>query len=311
MRPNPIGGGSGRGKDARLGAFMEQRPRLLGIAYRMLGDVAEAEDIVQEAFLRFSSVPASAVESTPAFLTTVTTRLAIDRLRSARVRRETYVGEWLAEPVLHGGAGGEREPDEQAVLAESVTLGFLAMLDALSPTERAVFLLHEVFDVPFREIAPMVSRTEPACRQIASRARRELASRRAGQARVHAEVEQETLDRFVTALSAGDLQGVLESLGGEVVATSDGGGRVPAAIRPVRGAGRVARFLLGIVRRAPAGFSVEPARINGEPGFLVRDGDSLESVVVFGVGAEGIEHIHLVRNPEKLRSVGSGYRLPA
>ena len=294
--------------DGHVSAFMAERPRLVGIAYRMLGDVSEAEDIAQEAYLRFAEVPLEEVDRPAAYLTTVTTRLAIDRLRAAQRRRESYVGEWIAEPVLDDPRSAPA-PDESALVAESVTLGFLRMLDSLGPTERAVFLLHEVFDLPHAEIARIVNRSEVACRKVASRARRSLEAHRSGRRQVDSAGEEAVLGAFASALRNGDIQGVLETLADEAVATSDGGGKVSAAIRPVRGAPRVARFMVGIARNAPEDWSAVPAWVNGEPAFLVHFGDHLDSVAVFGVAPSGIEHIHIVRNPDKLDALRGGYRL--
>lgn len=295
--------GTGTGADER---FAAERSRLVGIAYRMLGDAAEAEDVVQDVYLRWVEVDHAVVEQPAAYLTTMTTRLTIDRLRSARLRRETYVGPWLPEPVLT-----DPEPAETVALAESVTIGFLHLLDQLGPVERAVYLLHEVFDLPYAEIAPIVDRSEPACRQIASRARRRLAEHREpARRRPDPGREQELVEGLLGAVVGGDLAALENLLTADVVLTSDGGGVRHAAVRPVIGASRVARFLTNLAKRAPAGARIEPAVVNREPAYLVWDGSELELVLVVGTTAAGVDHLHAVRNPEKLRAIVAGYHIP-
>ncbi len=302
--------------------FEAERGRLVGIAYRMLGDVAASEDIVQEAYLRWSTADRGDVERPAAYLTTIVTRLSLDRLRSAAARRETYVGPWLAEPVFvdpsrgtgattRSAADPTGDPEAMVGLAESVTIGFLHLLDQLQPLERAVFLLHDVFDYRFSEIGAMVDRSEAATRQIAARARRRLDAHREPHRRRAADDEEQALvDAFAIALAEADLERVRALLVDDAVTTSDGGGRRHAALRPVMGADRVARFLVGIAKKAPPDVRVDRAIVNSEPAFVVWFGSSLEVVITLGVTPQGIDHLHAVRNPEKLGAIAEGYELP-
>lgn len=293
------------------GEFEAHRPRLTGIAYRMLGDVASAEDVVQEAFLRWSAKPEGEAREPSAYLTTVVTRLAIDRLRSAQARRETYVGPWLAEPVLYDSVEPQPGPDDMVALAESVTLGFLRILDLLTPLERATFLLHDVFDCGFDEIAGMLDKTDSACRKTASRARAKIAAHRDDpKRRATSHEEQVLVAAFGAALASADFDRIQALLTSDVVATSDGGGVRYAAVRPVVGRYRTARFLAGIAKKAPPDTVFEVATVNGEPAFIVFIEGELDVVLVMGTTSEGISHLHAVRNPDKLAALASGYRLP-
>lgn len=312
----------------RAEQFDALRPLLFGIAYRMLGSVQDAEDIVQDAYLRWARAPDAEVASPKAYLSTVVTRLCLDHLRSARVQREQYVGPWLPEPLVR-----EQAPDvaEASELRESVTLAFLVLLERLTPLERAVFLLHEVFGYQYGEIAAIVDRSEAHCRQLARRARRALdqgapatadgpravaaapgpasAEARSPQTRPPPERrlataldEPERLAReFLRAVTAGDLPGLLATLAEDITLWTDGGGKVPAARQPIRGADRAARFLLGIVRKAPAGVSVHPAWINGAPGFVAYHEGRPFSVVALEVAAGRIRALRIIANPDKLR----------
>jgi RNA polymerase sigma-70 factor (ECF subfamily) len=270
------------------------------VAYRMLGSVSEAEDVVQEAMLRLHAADRSAVRSPTAYTATVTTRLALDELRSARVRRERYVGSWLPEPVL-----GEPDPAERAELRESLAAAFLIVLETLGPVERAVFVLHDLFDVPYGEIAEVVERSEPACRQIAARARRHVAARQQRFDPPAAERDR-LVRRFFAAVEAGDVAGLERMLAADVVFTGDGGGNGPAVKHPVPGRLRVARLLAGIVRQgARYGLRLEPATVNGGPGARVVDGDDrLFNVLAFDVRDGQVVAIRSVLNPDKLRHLG-------
>lgn len=275
--------------------FEAARPRLLGLAYRMLGSLADAEDAVQDAWLRWQGADEEAIERPEAWLTTVTTRIALDRLRSAQHRREAYIGPWLPEPVAV-----EPSPSDSAELSESLTLGFLTLLDRLSPVERAVFLLAEVFRVPFAEVASTVGKSEVACRQIASRARRRVrvapSRTRPGDRRV--------VDELLVAFALGDIDTVLARLAPEVVLVSDGGPHRRAARRPVVGAERVARFFSNLARRhVPS--AVFPATINGDPGVIVEIDGVIDFAAAFDVDGDQVTAIWLVRNPTKLGHVRS------
>jgi len=287
--------------------YEELRPRAFAIAYRMLGSVSEAEDIVQEALLRLHRVVGAGerVESPEAYVATVVTRLGIDELRSARARREVYVGEWLPEPLLTSEAD---DPAQQAEMADSLSLAFLAVLERLSPEQRAVLLLREVFDYPYAQIAEIVGKSEPAVRQLAVRARRHVAERRP---RFEASREQRErlARRFFAAIEEGDLEGLELLLADDVVLHGDGGGRVPAIARPLRGRVRVARTLVAW-GKAAARFgvmSLRPVSVNGQPGAIALDaGGRPISVMALDIAGGEVLGISSVVNPDKLRHVGAG-----
>ena len=275
----------------------EQRPRLLGIAYRMVGSLADAEDIVAEAWLRWCAADQAEIVSPDAWLTTVTTRVAIDYLRSARHNREEYVGPWLPEPVV-----ADPGPDERAEMADSLTLGFLTMLDRLDPIERAVFLMADVFAVPYEEIAPAVEKSPTACRQVASRARRKLRHPR------HRPqiTDRRIVDELLVALWMGDMDGVLARLAPDAVCITDGGATRPAARQPVVGAERVARFLVNLTERYHDRLTVTLANVNREPGIIGRLDDNIDFVAAFEMRDDAVTTVRLIRNPDKLRLVEAG-----
>lgn len=276
-----------------------ERSRLQGIAYRLTGSVTEAQDIVQEALLRLTRT--DDVRDPAAWLTTVTTRLAIDHLRSARVRREQYVGPWLPEPLPGCEPELSDEPQAQAVLAESVTSALLVLLESLSPAERAAFVLHDVFGYQHDEVAAMLERSPAAVRQLASRARAHLA---AGRDRFEVDARRrEAVGRaFLEAAAGGDLDDLMALLSPDVRFVSDGGGVVTAARRPVVGPDRVARFVLGLRRRGE-GMTMHPVLLNGGPGVLVRGPDGgLLSAMSVSVDVKGqVDRIFAVLNPAKLK----------
>ena len=282
--------------------FARARPRLVRLAYSELGDLGEAEDVVQEAWLRLESARPETIADLDAWLTTVVGRLALDRLRSARARREAYVGPWLPEPLVS--SGGE-DPADRVTLDESVSYALLALLEQLSPAERTAFVLHDVFDVPFGEVAEVVGRTPEAVRQLASRARRHVAERRP-----RFEASPDEHDRavraFARAVGEGDLDGLVSVLDADVVWTSDGGGRAIASRKPLHGAERVARGWVALRRRAIG--PPTPIELNGRLGLLIPGTDGNRSVLAFTVDGGRITRIDVVRNPEKLRRVGA---LPA
>jgi RNA polymerase sigma-70 factor (ECF subfamily) len=283
----------------------ELRPLSFAIAYRMLGSVAEAEDVVQEALLRLHrSLEAGARIASPrAFLATVTTRLAIDELRSARARRERYVGEWLPEPIL---TEDLEDPARQAEMSDSLSLAMLVVLESLSPEQRAVLLLHDVFDYSYEEIAPIVGKSEVNVRQLAKRARRHVEQRRP-RFQTSREQRDELAGRFLAAAQQGDLAGLEALLASDVVLTGDGGGKVPALARSLRGRNRVARTLVNWVRigaRIP-GASFRQAEVNGAPGALTLDGRGrLISVLALEIAGGEIQSISSVINPDKLAHLG-------
>jgi RNA polymerase sigma-70 factor (ECF subfamily) len=284
--------------------FASLRPVLLSIAYRLLSSVSEAEDVVQEAFLRYQRALADGVqiESPKAWLTTVVTRLAIDQLRSARARRETYVGEWLPEPLLTNGD----EPAEQVETAESLSMAFLLLLERLSPVERAVFLLHDVFSYGYDEIAPIVGKSEANCRQLAVRARRHI---EAGRPRFDASPKErdELADRFFAAVTDGDLDDLVAMLATEAVVYGDGGGKAPQWAGPIVGAERVARLLAGIGRQlGELGITVRRRHVNGQPGAILFDPEGrVTNVLALDIADGRVQAVRSVINPDKLRHLGA------
>lgn len=277
--------------------FEELRPYLFSIAYRMMGSVGEAEDIVQEAFLRWDRAPEK-VSSPKAFLSKVVTRLCLDELGSARARRESYVGPWLPEPLL----GEAPDASEGAERAESLSIAFLVVLQSLSPLERAVFLLREVFDYDYAEIAEFVDRTEDACRQIAHRAKQHLAARRPRFATTSAQRDEITA-RFLQACAVGDLDALTELLAQEITLWSDGGGKVRAARRPIHGPDKVARFVLGILKKAPTDAATRIVTVNGQAGVALYDANGPTSLLTLDIGEGAVQGIHIIVNPDKLKSI--------
>jgi RNA polymerase sigma-70 factor (ECF subfamily) len=269
--------------------FETHRGLLLGIAYRMLGTVADAEDVLQEAMVRWVAADRSFVESPRAFLVTIVSRLCLDALGSARVKRETYVGPWLPEPVV----------TEPAADPEQVSLAFLLMLERLSPAERAAFLLAEVFEYSFAEVASILGKSEEACRQLASRGKKHLRDGRPKP--VNREEHERVLTAFMAACGTGDLAGLEALFAAGVSVHSDGGGKVHAARNVVRGANACARLMLGLTRRAAPGSSVDVGVVNGLPAVLVRTHGAPAVVLSLDVRDGLVQAIYLVNNPEKLR----------
>jgi RNA polymerase sigma-70 factor (ECF subfamily) len=284
---------------ARIEDFEPHRSLLFSIAYRMLGSVADAEDVVQEAYLRWQGAPEAEVRSPKSYLSAVVTRLSIDRLRSAKARREEYVGPWLPEPLL---SEGDEEADDMTELDESLSMAFLVVLESLNPVERAVFLLREVFDYDYEEISRLVGKSEDNCRQIAHRARQAVAARRPRFER-SPEQEERLSRQFLEACISGDMEGLISLLSEEVTLWSDGGGKVTAAPYPIHGPERVARFLLRVLRTVPPGFSARLARINGGPGVVGYVDGHPTSVVALDVADGRLRGVRIVVNPEKLRAV--------
>ena len=290
--------------------FDEHRELLIGVAYRVLGRVSDAEDVVQEAWLRWAKVDRAEVADARAFLVRVSTRLAIDRLRRVRARRESYVGPWLPEPLVTGD-----DIAEDVALAESVSMAMLVVLETLSPLERAVFVLREAFAMPYSEIAEILGRSEVAVRQLARRAR-EHVRERGHRFETDKATRQRVTERFLAATTSGDLNALMEVLAPGVTLVGDGGGRALAPLRPIRGAEKVARFLVAVQRPehvarffgttatdvAPH-LGVRIAQVNGGPGIVVTYKDKPVTTIVLDV-ADGVVHtIHLVANPEKLLGV--------
>jgi RNA polymerase sigma-70 factor (ECF subfamily) len=275
--------------------FEAERTRLAALAYRMLGTPDDADDIVQDAWLRWEATDRSTIVEPAAWLTTVTTRIAIDRLRSARRRREVYVGPWLPEPL----PAGEDDPFAEVASAESLTLGFLTVLERLEPVERAVFLLHDVFGYPFAEVAASVERSEAAARQIAKRARDRVQAERP---RIDADPDhaEELAAAFLGAVIQGDVDALRRLLTDDVVHLSDGGPNRRAARRPVVGADRVARLLVNLASRMEPGTSVDPVRVNGQLGWYVTVEGRPELVLVPSFRNGRVASVLGVLNPDKL-----------
>jgi RNA polymerase sigma-70 factor, ECF subfamily len=281
--------------------FQDLRPLLFSIAYRILGSVAEAEDAVQESWLRYAAATTSPA-SARAFLAAVVTRVSTDVLRSARVRRENYVGPWFPEPLL---TDPYEDPERSAELADSVSIAALLLLERLTPLERAVFVLREVFGFSFPEIASAVGRSEAACRQLAVRGRRHMD---AGRPRFAADrrEREELADRFFGAFSQGDVDGLQKLLAADVQMVGDGGGKAPQFARPVTGVRNVARVLAAAVPQlAGVGVVIEPHQLNGQPGAILRDrnGRVLSTLTLDILGGQ-IQAIRAVSNPDKLRHLG-------
>jgi RNA polymerase sigma-70 factor (TIGR02957 family) len=287
-------------------AFLAHRELMFAMAYRMLGTVADAEDAVQDAWLRWSAAPRDDVADPRAYLARTVTNVALNRLRSAQARREAYVGPWLPEPLL---TQTNHDITERVELTESVSVAMLVVLESLTPEERAVFVLREVFDFGYPEIGAALGRSEPAVRQIAHRARGHVQARRP-RFEVDQGRQRAVTERFLAAAVGGDIDGLLEVLAPDVTLTTDGGGRVRAALRPIRGAAKVARALAGIASRPYQGLTlsqmtIEQAEINGEPGVLIVGGGRVVAAGTFTVVGGRIAAIQLVSNPEKLEAIAA------
>ncbi len=278
-----------------LTVFTAHRALLFTVAYEMLGSAADAEDVVQETWLRWSADDREDVREPRAYLVRITTRLALNRLRTLARQRESYVGPWLPEPL-------ETVPDvaDDVALAEFVSTAMLLVLETLGSTERAVFVLREVFDVPYDEIAAAVDRTPENVRQIARRARAHVAARRP-RSEVTTKERDEVVARFQRAIAEGDLQQLLDVISPDVVLISDGGGKVSAARRPILGRDKVLRFLAGVM---PDDVTIEPAWVNGEPGLVIRESGTVTGVATAVVADGLVTTMHIVRNPDKLSLPG-------
>jgi RNA polymerase sigma-70 factor, ECF subfamily len=283
--------------------FAQARPRLVRLAYSELGDLGEAEDVVQEAWLRLERVGAQSIDDLDAWLTVVVGRLALDALRSARTRRETYVGPWLPEPLMTSEPG--EDPADRVTLDESVSYALLAMLEQLSPAERTAFVLHDIFGVPFQEVAAVVGRQPEAVRQLASRARRHVAEQRPRFEATRSDHDR-AVHAFARAVADGDLGELVAVLDPNVIWTTDGGGRVTAARKPLLGAERVARAWLALRRRPAIAAAATPVELNGRLGLMIDGTDGYPMALSFVVENRRIARIDAVRNPDKLRHVPEG-----
>ena len=280
----------------RSGEFERHRPRLFGIAYRMLGSRTDAEDILQDAYLRWHRGASDEIRSPEAWLVTAVTRLCIDRLRTARVEREQYIGPWLPEPLI-----GDAAPaaDTRAELSSSLSIAFLVVLEQLTPDERAAFLLHEVFDTDYAEIAEILGKSEAACRQIVSRARRRVRGQRP-RAQVSDAARRSVLERFANAIQAQDKSALLELVAEKASWTSDGGGRTRAALKVIRGRERIARFAVAVLGRLVDQVVFEMTTANGEPALAIRVDGRIFSIITVRTDGLRVLDVYTVLNPDKL-----------
>jgi RNA polymerase sigma-70 factor, ECF subfamily len=292
-------------------SFEPWRRRLLGLAYRMLGSIADAEDAVQETWLRWHAADRDKVLDPRAFLMTTTARICLDLLTSARARREEYAGPWLPEPVVDTAA---LAPDSHTELAEDLSIALLLTLDRLSPLERAAFLLHDVFDFSFAEVANTLERSEAACRQLANRARTHVREARPRGATPppprSGEIDtkhERLMSAFLNATRSGDLDGLMRLLASDVRVVTDGGGKAAAALNVLKGADRAARFLIGAARKGwRDDFTLRYATINGLPGIIVDAPEGPVQTAAFEIQDSVIQALYVVRNPDKLRHVAQG-----
>ena len=286
--------------------FEDHRDRLFGVGYRMTGSVSDANDLCQEAWLRWQSIDVATVHNPEAYLVRTVTRLAIDRSQSAAARRERYVGHWLPEPVL------TQTPEDAAVLADSMTFAFLVLLDELAPVERAVFVMHDVFGYSFADIALAVDRSAATCRQIASRARRRVHAHSPGLRRFTLAEERALIDRAIERVILGDVEGLMELLAPDVVAIDDGGPNVRAARHPIVGSKRVARFLINLAKRIDASSPVELVTVNDRVGLYFRSVGAVGMIMTFDVDSDGtVCRIFAQLNPDKLGHLRGAKPTPA
>ena len=283
---------------AHAEAFEAHRRHLISLAYRMTGSVADAEDIVQEAYIRWEHTDPQSVREPRAFLSKTVTRLCLDSLRSARARRETYIGPWLPEPVVGEGAMSVEAATE---MAQDISMALMMALERLSPLERAAFLLHEVFDSSYAEVAVTLGRSESACRQLVSRARTHVQAARPRYPPNHDEYRR-VVRAFGVAVATGDTEALRSVLADDAILYPDGGGRVLSALRPILGADRITRFLLGVTRKFPFGESAEflAESVNGIPGFVIKEDGQPVQTIAFDVRNGMIAAVYVTRNPDKL-----------
>ena len=308
----PSGPGPGQ-PDPGLAAIISERRQLTNVAYRLLGSLAEAEDAVQETYARwYALTPAQrdAIVSPGAWLTTVTSRICLDQLRSARARRERYVGQWIPEPLpepaelISSHPGAPADPADRITLDESVSMAFLVVLESMTPAERVAFILHDVFGYPFAEIARIVGRTPAACRQLASSGRRRV--RAAGPPAAPATARQAAIIRdFKNAWQASDIAALVALLDPDAIVTADGGGLATAALHPIEGAEQIARYLNDLTARA-SGLAILERTVNGQPGLIAQHNGTTVTVFAFDIAGDRITRIWAVRNPDKLRPWTTG-----
>ena len=285
-----------------IAQFENYRPLMFAIAYRMLGSAVDAEDVVQDAYLRYQAVPPETIVSPKAFLSTIVTRLSLTRLQSARAQRETYIGPWLPEPVLTD-QDSRSSPTEQLSLQDSLSMAFMVLLEELTPLERAVFLLREVFDYEYAEIAEMVGKEESTCRQLFSRAKKHIAAHRP-RFQPDRQAHRRLLDRFMQVVRTGEMDGLMQLLADDVTLWADGGGKARgAAIHPLHGREAVARFVLASTHFLAGEYRVEIADVNGEPAVILRSGGQARVVLFIAVARGRLQEIRVIGNPDKLKHV--------
>jgi len=294
--------------DPSLAEIMSERRQLINVAYRLLGSLAEAEDAVQETYARWYALTPrqrDEIESAGAWLTTVTSRICLDQLNSARARRERYVGQWIPEPLPEPTewVGVPADPADRVTLDESVSMAFLVVLESMTPAERVAFVLHDVFGYPFGEIAGIVGRTPAACRQLASSGRRRVRAARSAAAPTDRQLA--VVREFKNAWQTNDIAALVALRDPDVTFAADGGGLAPAALEPIEGAEQIARYLADLAIRA-AGMTILERTVNGQPGLIAHDGRTIVTVFAFDVTGGHISHIWAVRNPDKLRPWTSG-----
>ena len=296
---------TGSGEGPSLDAVMSERRQLINLAYRLLGSLAEAEDVVQETYARWyalSRPQREAIESPGAWLTTVASRICLNLLGSARVRRERYVGEWIPEPLpdaVSGRSEGTADPADRVTLDESVNMAFLVVLESMTPAERVAFILHDVFRYSFAEVGQIVGRTPAACRQLASSARRRLSS---AQASATPKAERAAIVReFKRAWQAKDINALIGLLDPDAIATGDGGGVVTAELHPVEGGEQVARYFVDLMARRSDHLTILERTVNGQPGLVIQVDGATVSVMAFHVTGDRIKHVWAILNPDKLR----------
>ena len=287
-----------------LDYFQARRRRLFSIAYRMLGVRADAEDVLQDVYLRWQGADMAQLDSPEAWLVTVTTRLSIDRLRAAKAERAAYVGTWLPEPMVEEDMAAS--PEQAAERADDVAYALLVMLERLAPEERAAFLLRQVFDHDYADVARILGKSEAACRQLVHRARERVRHERRRYA-VTPQTHRAQLEKFILAAQSGDYHRIMALLSDDVQNAGDGGGKMPATFHPLVGAARVARLYYAIARRNGDRLSYRIARINGEPGLLRYLDGRLEAALSFVMDGDGIAAIYTVRNPDKLRHIAQAH----
>ncbi len=279
--------------------FEAHRRHLLAVAYRFLGTVSDAEDIVQETYLRWIDVDQTEIKDPRAYLSRITARLCLDQLKSARVRREKYVGPWLPEPVVEA-AGFSTWPDSPD--QTDISYALMLALERLSPLERAAFVLHDAFGMDFNEVGTALNRSPASCRQLAKRAREHLRAARP-RFKLSPGEGQKIADEFLVASQSGDTSTLTRLLAADAILHSDSGGKVRSARRPILGRDRIVRFYAGIARRVPKARLIVPVTVNGLPGFLMRDGNGITQTLAFEIRTGAIAALYLVRNPDKLRHV--------